>query len=270
MDQILLRETPRRGLETVIDWCGRSRFVLHQVCVHVLNGVPSNSFIVYYIIVYISSLLHTRASKFWTWVRHWWHGSDGDNMNMPPNKHLQKQFRVDPTSSSVMFCVDCWLSLRYKSPQIAPSHLEAKLRGTTESTLGVRHRQADHSVLRLLQISQQHIESQLDRIRHERELWKEAGRDAGMQEACEATTWWIWISVGVCVCWNIWDSQLPNYIIKIIMGFCVLVPCLSIGNPLSLREERQQRLCRSCWSRAQSSATIYLSTWIWSNLTLYS
>ena len=32
---------------------------------------------------------------------------------------------------------------------------------------------ADHSVLRLLQISQQHIESQLDRVRHERELWKE-------------------------------------------------------------------------------------------------
>ena len=32
---------------------------------------------------------------------------------------------------------------------------------------------ANHSVLRLLQISQQHIESQLDRVRHERELWKE-------------------------------------------------------------------------------------------------
>jgi len=28
-------------------------------------------------------------------------------------------------------------------------------------------------VLRLLQISQQHIESQLERVRHERELWKE-------------------------------------------------------------------------------------------------
>lgn len=35
-----------------------------------------------------------------------------------------------------------------------------------------QHGQADHSVLRLLQISQQHIESQLDRVRHERELWK--------------------------------------------------------------------------------------------------
>jgi len=34
-------------------------------------------------------------------------------------------------------------------------------------------KKADHSVLRLLQISQQHIESQLDRVRHERELWKE-------------------------------------------------------------------------------------------------
>eukprot|EP00435_Cladocopium_sp_Y103_P019068 s266_g4.t1 len=32
---------------------------------------------------------------------------------------------------------------------------------------------ADHSVLRLLQISQQHIESQLERVKHERELWKE-------------------------------------------------------------------------------------------------
>merc|ERR1712100_438298 len=35
-------------------------------------------------------------------------------------------------------------------------------------------KKADHSVLRLLQISQQHIESQLERVKHERELWKEA------------------------------------------------------------------------------------------------
>ena len=41
--------------------------------------------------------------------------------------------------------------------------------------------QADHSVLRLLQISQQHIESQLDRIGHERELWKEVW-NCGMLE----------------------------------------------------------------------------------------
>jgi len=34
-------------------------------------------------------------------------------------------------------------------------------------------KKADHSVLRLLQISQQHIESQLERVKHERELWKE-------------------------------------------------------------------------------------------------
>merc|ERR1712083_475982 len=34
-------------------------------------------------------------------------------------------------------------------------------------------KKADHSVLRLLQISQQHIESQLERVEHERELWKE-------------------------------------------------------------------------------------------------
>lgn len=34
-------------------------------------------------------------------------------------------------------------------------------------------KKADHSMLRLLQISQQHIESQLERVKHERELWKE-------------------------------------------------------------------------------------------------
>lgn len=41
------------------------------------------------------------------------------------------------------------------------------------SILDLLGKKADHSVLRLLQISQQHIESQLDRVRHERELWKE-------------------------------------------------------------------------------------------------
>merc|ERR1719478_1783442 len=41
------------------------------------------------------------------------------------------------------------------------------------SVLDLVGKKADHSVLRLLQISQQHIESQLDRVRHERELWKE-------------------------------------------------------------------------------------------------
>jgi len=41
------------------------------------------------------------------------------------------------------------------------------------SILDLLSKKADHSVLRLLQISQQHIESQLDRVRHERELWKE-------------------------------------------------------------------------------------------------
>merc|ERR1719456_740605 len=39
------------------------------------------------------------------------------------------------------------------------------------SILDLVSKKADHSVLRLLQISQQHIESQLDRVRHERELW---------------------------------------------------------------------------------------------------
>ena len=36
-------------------------------------------------------------------------------------------------------------------------------------------KKADHSVLRLLQISQQHIESQLERVKHERELWRLGG-----------------------------------------------------------------------------------------------
>merc|ERR1711881_543713 len=42
-----------------------------------------------------------------------------------------------------------------------------------KSVLDPVGKKADHSVLRLLQISQQHIESQLDRVKHERELWKE-------------------------------------------------------------------------------------------------
>merc|ERR1719169_275947 len=42
-----------------------------------------------------------------------------------------------------------------------------------KSVLDLLSMKADHSVLRLLQISQQHIESQLERVRHERELWKE-------------------------------------------------------------------------------------------------
>mmetsp|Transcript_62024 Transcript_62024/g.162929 ORF Transcript_62024/g.162929 Transcript_62024/m.162929 type:complete len:724 (-) Transcript_62024:31-2202(-) len=41
------------------------------------------------------------------------------------------------------------------------------------SVLDLVSKKADHSVLRLLQISQQHIESQLERVKHERELWKE-------------------------------------------------------------------------------------------------
>merc|ERR1719191_2671973 len=41
------------------------------------------------------------------------------------------------------------------------------------SILDLVSKKADHSVLRLLQISQQHIESQLDRVRHEREMWRE-------------------------------------------------------------------------------------------------
>lgn len=48
--------------------------------------------------------------------------------------------------------------------------------------------QADHSVLRLLQISQQHIESQLDRIRHERELWKEVWNCGMLENSGDETT----------------------------------------------------------------------------------
>merc|ERR1719229_1340248 len=49
------------------------------------------------------------------------------------------------------------------------------------SILDLVSKKADHSVLRLLQISQQHIESQLDRVRHERELWKEVADKRAQQ-----------------------------------------------------------------------------------------
>jgi len=60
-------------------------------------------------------------------------------------------------------------------------HLSARVEKTWRQLSSQKYRsvmdlvskKADHSVLRLLQISQQHIESQLDRVRHERELWKE-------------------------------------------------------------------------------------------------
>merc|ERR1719291_1205622 len=60
-------------------------------------------------------------------------------------------------------------------------HLTARVEKTWRQLSSQKYRsimdlvskKADHSVLRLLQISQQHIESQLDRVRHERELWKE-------------------------------------------------------------------------------------------------
>ena len=53
--------------------------------------------------------------------------------------------------------------------------------------------QADHSVLRLLQISQQHIESQLDRIRHERELWKEAEGSLNMMKLTWRSRHTVWM-----------------------------------------------------------------------------
>lgn len=42
------------------------------------------------------------------------------------------------------------------------------------SVLDLVSKKADNSLLRLLQISQQHIETQLERLRDERELWKDA------------------------------------------------------------------------------------------------
>ena len=51
-----------------------------------------------------------------------------------------------------------------------------------KSILDLLGKKADHSVLRLLQISQQHIESQLERVRHERELWKEVRRGTGKDD----------------------------------------------------------------------------------------
>ena len=44
-------------------------------------------------------------------------------------------------------------------------------------------KKADHSVLRLLQISQQHIESQLERVKHEREL--PGRKKRGRQKCCQ-------------------------------------------------------------------------------------
>merc|ERR1719229_1471905 len=49
------------------------------------------------------------------------------------------------------------------------------------SILDLVSKKADHSVLRLLQISQQHIEGELDRVRHERELWKEVADKRAQQ-----------------------------------------------------------------------------------------
>ena len=58
------------------------------------------------------------------------------------------------------------------------------LLGRFRNILDMIAKKADHSVLRLLQISQQHIESQLERVKHERELWKEVralGRTGGFR-----------------------------------------------------------------------------------------
>jgi len=64
---------------------------------------------------------------------------------------------------------DCCQNLTGRVEKTWRQHSSQKFK----SILDLVSKKADHSVLRLLQISQQHIESQLDRVRHERELWKE-------------------------------------------------------------------------------------------------
>jgi len=64
---------------------------------------------------------------------------------------------------------DCAQNLTARVEKVWRQQSSQKFR----SILDLVSKKADHSVLRLLQISQQHIESQLDRVRHERELWKE-------------------------------------------------------------------------------------------------
>merc|ERR1719408_803861 len=64
---------------------------------------------------------------------------------------------------------DCCQHMAPRVDKMWKQHSSQKYR----SMLDLLGKKADHSVLRLLQISQQHIESQLERVRHERELWKE-------------------------------------------------------------------------------------------------
>eukprot|EP00931_Biecheleriopsis_adriatica_P040455 TRINITY_DN2318_c0_g2_i1.p1 TRINITY_DN2318_c0_g2~~TRINITY_DN2318_c0_g2_i1.p1 ORF type:complete len:669 (-),score=189.78 TRINITY_DN2318_c0_g2_i1:39-2045(-) len=45
--------------------------------------------------------------------------------------------------------------------------------GRFRNILDMIAKKADHSVMRLLQISQQHIETSVERVKHERELWRE-------------------------------------------------------------------------------------------------
>merc|ERR1712080_814580 len=64
---------------------------------------------------------------------------------------------------------DCCQHMVARVDKMWKQHSAQKYR----SVMDLLGKKADHSVLRLLQISQQHIESQLERVRHERELWKE-------------------------------------------------------------------------------------------------
>ena len=62
-------------------------------------------------------------------------------------------------------------------------------------------KKADHSVLRLLQISQQHIESQLERVKHERECLGKIRMASDGKSACygKITNWSNCVSLnGTC------------------------------------------------------------------------
>ena len=99
---------------------------------------------------------------------------------------------VCPPTLSGVSCRDIFLLEKhmYRTDLLASflCHQPTQQRGSDHhASLTLGPLEADHSVLRLLQISQQHIESQLDRIRHERELWKEvlSGRVFCGRKVCD-------------------------------------------------------------------------------------
>eukprot|EP00397_Hematodinium_sp_SG-2012_P017211 GEMP01017592.1.p1 GENE.GEMP01017592.1~~GEMP01017592.1.p1 ORF type:complete len:598 (+),score=157.34 GEMP01017592.1:82-1875(+) len=64
---------------------------------------------------------------------------------------------------------ECAENMSYRVDKVWRQRCSQRFR----NILDMISKKADHSVLRLLQISQQHIESQLERLKQERELWKE-------------------------------------------------------------------------------------------------